>query len=215
MKAGARLADPVFHRRREQPRARRLARIARGKIERAAEPHHERGRGFDLERHVGQHLPHHRLVGELLLEHAAVARVMHRLRQRHAHHAGRRDRAVEPRELHHLDDGAHAAALLADAPREGIVELDLGRGVGAVAELVLEPLEVQPVDRAVRAKARHQEAGEPARRLRQHQEGVAHRRRHEPFVAGDARSRRPRAAHAWCWRARRCRPASRSCPCRA
>ena len=56
---------------------------------------------------------------------------------------GRRDRAVEPRELHHLDDGAHAAAFLADAPREGLGELDLGGRIGAVAELVLEPLEAQ------------------------------------------------------------------------
>ena len=38
---------------------------------------------------------------------------------------------------------------------------------------------------AVGPKARHEEAGEPARRLRQHQEGVAHRRGEEPFVADD------------------------------
>ncbi len=88
-------------------------------------------------------------------------------------------------QLHHLDDGAHAAALLADAPREGLCELDLRRRIRAVAELVLQPLEMQAVDRAVRAEARHQETGQPARRLRQHQERVAHRRRHEPFVPGD------------------------------
>ena len=161
-------------------------RIARGEIVGAGEPHHEGGRGFDIEGEIREHRPHHRLVDEMPLEHAAVARVMDRLRQRHAHDAGRRKGAIEPRELHHVDDGAHAPALLAHAPSKGIVELDLGGGVGAVAELVLEALEVQRVDRAVRTKARHEKAGEPARRLRQHQERVAHGRRHEPFVAGDA-----------------------------
>ena len=114
-----------------------------------------------------------------------MARMMDRLRQRHAHETGGGDGAVEPRELHHLDDGAHAAPLLAQAPRKGLIELDLGRRVGAVAELVLEALETQGVDRAVRAEARHQEAREPACGLSQHQEEVAHRRRHEPLLAGD------------------------------
>ena len=111
--------------------------------------------------------------------------MMQRLRKRHAHHSGGRDHAVDTRELHHLDDGAHAAPLLADPPREGLHELDFGRGIRAIAELVLEPLQAQRVDRAVGPEARHEEAGQPARRLRQHQEGVAHRRRHEPFVPGD------------------------------
>ncbi len=34
--------------------------------------------------------------------------------KRRAHHAGRRNGAVEPGELHHRQDGAHACALLAD-----------------------------------------------------------------------------------------------------
>jgi hypothetical protein len=38
--------------------------------------------------------------------------------------------------------------LIADAPREGLDELDLGRGIRTVAELVLQPLEAQPVHRA-------------------------------------------------------------------
>ena len=65
-------------------------------------------------------------------------------------------------------------------------ELDLRGSVGAVAELVLEALQAERIDLPVRPKSRHQETGQPARRLRQHQERVAHRRRHEPFVAGDA-----------------------------
>ena len=73
----------------------------------------------------------------------------------------------------------------ADALGIGAVEFDLGGGVRLVAELVLQALEADRVLAAVGPVARHQIAGEPARRLRQHQEGIAHRRRHEPFVAGD------------------------------
>ena len=36
---------------------------------------------------------------------------------------------------------------------KGVVELDLGRGVGAVAELVLQPLETQRVDCCRRAES--------------------------------------------------------------
>ncbi len=98
----------------------------------------------------------------------------------------------------------------------GAVELDFRRGVGAVAELVLQPLKPDRVDRAVGKEARHQEAGEPGLRLRQHQEGVRHRRGEEPFVPGDAVEPAlalPRRAS--CWRGRPCRPASPSSPCRA
>ena len=86
---------------------------------------------------------HQRLIDQLLLEHGAVAGMVERLGKRHAHQAGRRDGAIEPRELHHLDDGAHAAALLADAPGKGVRELDLGGRIRTVAELVLEALEMQ------------------------------------------------------------------------
>ncbi len=76
-------------------------------------------------------------------------------------------------------------ALVADAQRERIGEFDFARRIGAIAELVLQPLQAQPVDRAVGAKARHEKTSQPAGRLRQHQEGVAHRRGQEPFVTGD------------------------------
>ena len=111
--------------------------------------------------------------------------MVHRLRQRHAHEAGRGERAIEPRQLHHLDDGAHAGALVADPQRESLGELDFARRIGAVAELVLEPLQPQRIDRAIGPKARHEKTGQPARRLRQHQKGVAHRRGEKPLVPGD------------------------------
>ena len=135
-------------------------------------------------------------------------------------HPGRRaDRAVEPRVVDHLDDRRHAAALLADQPRPGAAELDLARGVGAVAELVLEALDVDRVALAVGREARHQEARQPAVGLREDEERVAHRRREEPLVAGDlvlgaGPAAVQRAAPSSCWRARRSRPASRSSPSR-
>src|ERR1700675_57100 len=59
-------------------------------------------------------------------------------------------------------------------------------GVAAVAELVLEALQAERVELAVRRPARQEEAGKPLRRLRQDQESIAHGRRQEPFVAGEA-----------------------------
>ena len=100
-------------------------------------------------------------------------------------HPGRAaEHAVEPGVVDHLDDRPHAGALLADQPGRGGVELDLAGGVGAVAELVLEPLQAEAVAVAVRGPAREEEAGEAAVGLGEDEEGVAHRRRHEPLVAG-------------------------------
>ena len=96
------------------------------------------------------------------------------------------------------------------------VELDLGGRVGAVAELVLEALEVEAALRSPSGSTRGRAKQEtPSLGLGEHEEQVAHRRRAEPLVAGERvprRRRRPRRA--WCWRARRSRPASRSSPCR-
>ena len=102
-----------------------------------------------MQRHVRQHRLHQRLIGEMFLEHAAMAGVMQRMREPRAHQAGGGNRAILPRQLHHLDDGADALALVADPLGIGADEFDLGRGIGAVAELVLQPLELDRVDRAV------------------------------------------------------------------
>ena len=85
--------------------------------------------------------------------------------------------------VHHLDDGGDAAALLADHLREGVVIFDLGGGVRLVAELVLEPHDVEGVALAIRLDARHQEAAQALIRIGERQEGVGHGRRAEPFVA--------------------------------
>jgi hypothetical protein len=151
----------------------------------AAQAEHQRHLRLELESEVGHGGTHRRLVGELALEDRAVADVVQRLAQRNARLAGRGDGAVEAREVHHLDDGAHTRALRAYALGIGAMELDLGRGIRLVAELVLQPLEADLVLRSIRPIARHQIAGQTAFGLGQHQEGIAHRRRHEPFVAGD------------------------------
>ncbi len=135
-----------------------------------------------MQRHVRKHRLHQRLIGEMLLEHAAMAGVMQRMREPRPHQAGGSNRAILPRQLHHLDDRANALALVADALRVGAREFNFGRRIGAVAELVFQALELHGVDRSIRRKARHEEAGQPLVRLRQHQERVAHRRRHEPFM---------------------------------
>ena len=114
-----------------------------------------------------------------------MPRVMQRVREPGSHQARGSNRAILPRQLHHLDDGANALALIANALGIGILELDLGGCVGTVAELVLQALELDRIHRSVRPEARHEETGESFVGLRQHQKRVAHRRRHEPFMAGD------------------------------
>ncbi len=76
--------------------------------------------------------------------------------------------------------------LLGEQQAVGGFELHLARGVGTVAELVLEPLQVQPVHAVIGQEARHQETRQPTGRLGQHQERIAHWRRKEPLVTGEA-----------------------------
>ena len=68
----------------------------------------------------------------------------------------------------------------------GAVELDLARGVGAVAELVLQALDADRVARAVGQQARHEEARQARRRSGRAPGCASHmRRREEPLVAGE------------------------------
>ena len=148
-------------------------------------------------------------------ERRAMRGVMRGLRDRTPHQAGRAEHAVEPRVHDHLDDRRDAATLLADTPRPRALEPDLRRRVRAVAELVLQPVDVERVAPAVREDARQQVARQPARRLREDEERVAHRRRAEPLVRRAASPRRlPPAARRSRSRARPSRPAAPSSPCR-
>ena len=110
---------------------------------------------------------------------------MERLRERHAHEAGAAGHAVEPGVVHHREDRAHAALFVPDAARPGAAVLDLARRIRAVAELVLEPLDVERVAAAIGPPARHEEAGgrRTGARQREREQRVAHRRGVEPFVS--------------------------------
>jgi len=141
--------------------------------------------GLNVEGHVGQHLLHQRLINQMFLENAAVPAVMNGIGERQPHQPRRGHGAIEPGQRHHFHDAGNAAAFLADHPAVRRLKFHLGGGVRAIAELVLEALEAQRIDAAVRQNSRQQEAAEPSRRLRQHQKCIAHRCRHEPFVAGD------------------------------
>ena len=132
------------------------------------------------------------------------------------HPGGAADDAVEPGHVDHLDDRPDAAALLADPPGDGVVVLDLGRGVGPVAELVLEPLQAHAGCSEPSGSTRgSRKQVRPAGRLGEHEEQVAHRRAGEPLVAGQqVRAVGLRHRASWCWRGRPSRPASRSSTCR-
>ena len=139
-----------------------------------------------VEGEIGEHAAHERLVDEAALEGGAVRRPVMRLAQRGAHQPRGRHRGVEPGVVHHLDDGAHAPPFLADLVRQGAVVFDLGRGVGAVAELVLEAHGGGCRCASPSSQRGTRKQVEPARCLRQRQEPVGHRRRAEPLVPRQA-----------------------------
>ena len=145
----------------------------------AREPQRGRGGGLGLDREVGEHVDHQRLVDQRGAEGGAAARVVDRLGDAAAHAGRGADHAVQARVGDHLDDRRHAAALLPQPARGGAAELDLGGRQRARAELVLEALDLH-----ARA-ALDDEAGEAGGGLGEHEEDVAHRRRAEPLVAGD------------------------------
>ena len=170
---GGALAHPVLHHRGGEAPECRLRRLVVG----ARHPQRrDRGR-LGLDRQVGQHVAHRRLLDERRAERRAVAGVVDRLERAAAHARGRAEQAVEPRVVDHPDDRRHAAALLADQPAAGAAELDLRGRQRARPELVLEALELHP------RPALHQEAGQAGGRLREHQEDVARRIGAEPLVA--------------------------------
>ena len=80
-KARRALAHPVFDGRRQQPHIGGFLGVNGRTVERPAQPHHQRDRRLDMQRHVRQHRLHQRLIGEMFLEHAAMPRVMQRMRQ--------------------------------------------------------------------------------------------------------------------------------------
>ena len=174
---GGTLAHPVLRGGQTDAAQQALALVAahRG-VGGTGHPHRDDGGGFGLDRQVGQHIAHQRLVNQIGAERLPVLGVMNGPGQAGAHAGRAAQCAVEPGEVDHLDDGRHTAALLADQPRGGAVVLDFRRGVSVVAELVLEALQEHSVAAAVGQHSGQEETGESAGRLSQDQEDVAHRR---------------------------------------
>ena len=143
----------------------------------------DRGR-LGLEGEVGKDVAHQGLVHQPRAEGGAVPRVVQGAHEGLTHGGGRAEDAVEPGGGDHVDDGAHAAALVADPHTPRAVELDLGGRVGAVAELVLEALQRKGIAGAVVEDARDEEAGGAGVGLGEDEEGVAHRGGAEPLVPG-------------------------------
>src|SRR5205823_11985781 len=77
------------------------------------------------------------------------------------------------------------AAFLANETRPRAVKLHFARGIGTIAELRLEPLQVKCVRLPIRRPAWQKKTREPAGSLREHQKGVTHRSRAEPLVPVD------------------------------
>src|SRR5205823_7569719 len=133
----------------------------------------------------GEHRAHQRLLDQEAPERAAMAAVVDRLDQRLTHSCCSADHTVEPGMVDHLHDRAYAASLVAHQPRPGVLELHFGGRVASVAELVLQPLQVEAIALPFRRPARQEKTGEPARGLREYEERVAGRRRAEPLVPGE------------------------------
>ena len=112
----------------------------------------------------------------------AMGRVVDCLRDGLPHQCRRADDAIEPRVGDHLDDRRHAASLFADELGPRVVVLDLARGVGAVAELIFEPLDGDRVLRPVGFEPRDEEARQAPFGLREREKRVIHDGRAEPFV---------------------------------
>ncbi len=141
--------------------------------------------------------------------------MVHGLRHRLPHQAGRAERAVQPGRGDHPDDRAHPAPLLADPARHVPSNSTSAEAFRTVAQLVLQPLDQKalrlPSGRTRGTRKQVRLAGG----VREHQERVRHGCRAEPLVPGQhVRAGLRRAVPPWCSRGRRCRPASRSCPSR-
>src|SRR5438477_4495125 len=156
-----------------------------GFVEGASQPQGAGRRRLGLDREVGEHVPHQRLLDKWLAERGALACVMDRRRGPPAKSGAGADHAVQPRVVDHVDDRRYAASLLADEPRPGASELDLAGGIRAVSELVLEALDVEAVALPIGGEAGQKKAREATVGLRQDEERVAHGRRAEPLVSGE------------------------------
>ncbi len=101
-------ADPELRGRRDDAAEvrRRITLIIVG----ASQPHRQHGRGFGLNRKIGEHVRHQRVLDEPLLKSPAVPGMMNGLRHGLPHERRRSDGAIEPRVVAHFDDRRNSAA---------------------------------------------------------------------------------------------------------
>ena len=82
-----------------------LRRILLLAVEGAGEAEHQGGRRLDLEREIGKHLAHQRLLDQRAAEHDPLATVVERNGKSEPRKGGGGHRTIEPRQRHHVDDG--------------------------------------------------------------------------------------------------------------
>ncbi len=141
-KMAAALADPELGNGREQAVHHLLMGIARV-VKTARQTQRQRGGRFGLQRQIGQHVVHQRLIDQQLAKGLALRRVVQRQRQRLAHQPAGAQRAVQPRHVAHGQNLRHAAPFFAHQPGGGAHELHFGAGIGLVAQLVFQALNEQ------------------------------------------------------------------------
>ncbi|CAB5618105.1 Uncharacterised protein [Pseudomonas putida] len=132
---------------------------------------------------VGQHVLHQWLFAQHAPTDLAMGAMVRGLGQRLSHQSAGADHAIETSHGHHFDDGRHSTPLFTDHPRQGAAKLHFAGSIGAVAELVLQTLDIELIVRVVGAVAWQQEAAQALVGLGQRQEGIAHWCRAEPLVA--------------------------------
>ena len=98
----------------------------------ASQTEQKSGLSFKTQRHLAQHLTHHRLIGQILAERLTLQRMVQRHRVCAAHQGMAAGRAVEAGQRAHLENLPHAVALFAYQPPTGVKEFGFATGVRAV-----------------------------------------------------------------------------------
>ena len=134
-------------------------------VKRPRKPHRQCTGSFTFNSKVSQHIAHQGLVNQAFSEGGALHRVVERNAQCLTHEAAGTQCAVQAREGTHLQNLRHTASLLTDQPGGGPVELHFGTGIGAVAQLVFEALDMDGVAAAVLQYPRQKETAQSRRGL--------------------------------------------------
>ena len=136
---GSTLAHPVFSNGRGKP-AERYFRPGSVIVIGPGQAHAHGCCRFRFERKVCNNVRHGRLINQPGAKRAAVTDVPHGLGYGLTHARGRAQNAIQPGLAHHTHDGFDSPTWLTNPPAVGVEELYFSGGIGAVARLVLQPL---------------------------------------------------------------------------